>query len=326
MPKDVVFEHPVQEELVTDTEKIEEIKAGADIYCGFCGNRNSALSENCSNCGAPLAEGEERESGTTYQVEETDQPEQITCSVCGTSNPAGNLTCASCGSALASTIGKIGDEKEPASQPPKGKTGPGCIIGAVIMAIIAIAAIYFLFIRTQANNAVVTATNWQSSVEIIGLVTKEGSDWYNEVPSNGVLGNCSERVRSKSDSYVAGSKEVCGAPYYVDKGNGYSEKVQDCHYEIFDDYCTYKYKDWDVVSISKAEGSDLVPYLPEINFQSNQRRGQERIIYSVSFQDAEGKTYSYTPTSLQDYQTFQVNAEYQLETNALGGIISLEKK
>ena len=31
MPEDVVFEHPVKEELVTDESKIAEAKAGADI-------------------------------------------------------------------------------------------------------------------------------------------------------------------------------------------------------------------------------------------------------------------------------------------------------
>ena len=137
---------------------------------------------------------------------------------------------------------------------------------------------------------------------------------------------CSQKVRDQSDTYVSGSEEVCGEPYYVDKGNGYSEKVQDCHYEIYDDYCTYIYQDWDVINVAKASGSDANPSLPVVNLITNERRGNEAISYSVSLQDSNGETYKYSPSSLQEYQSFEVNAEYLIEVNGVGSIVQLEKK
>ena len=324
MPEDVVFEHPVKEELVTDESKIAEAKAGADIYCGFCGNRNPASAKNCTSCGASLEDGESRESGKTYQVESASAPEKVICSVCGTENPADNLACISCGSPLNTTV-----EQKPVSQKPAAsskKSGPGCLIGGIILVVLAIAAIYFLFIRTQSDTAVITGTNWQTSVEVLGLVNKQGSDWYDKIPSSGNVQNCSQKVRDQSDTYVSGSKEVCGQAYYVDKGNGYSEKVQDCYYEIYDDYCTYTYQDWGVINVARASGSNAYPSQPVVNLINNQRRGNEVVSYSVTLQDSNGETYQYTPSSLQEYQSFEVNAEYSIEINGVGSIVKLERK
>src|SRR5512134_1195914 len=62
-PENVQFELPAEQKLVTDKAALNAAKAAADIHCGFCGTRNPATAETCSQCGADLKEGKKRESG-----------------------------------------------------------------------------------------------------------------------------------------------------------------------------------------------------------------------------------------------------------------------
>lgn len=332
MPKDVKFEQPLKEELVQDKQKIEEAKAGPDIYCGYCGTRNPKTAKNCLNCGASLTEGEARESGQIYTASETPAPETIECEVCGTVNPITNLACTSCGSPLKSSYVPAAEtqQQQPAGSGSGGKkgglAGGGCAIIAAILIFLFMIGAYFLFIKTEQSTAVVTGTQWKTQVEILALVEKTGRGWYDDIPSYGTVVSCSERVRTTSDTYVSGSKEVCGAPYYVDRGNGYSEKVQDCSYEVYDDYCSYTYQDWGVYDIKTASGSDSDPRLPQITLYGDQRRGDEAASYQVSLRSDDGDTYSYTPSSLSEYRSFQKGDEYIIEVNSVGNLVSLEKK
>ncbi len=199
------------------------------------------------------------------------------------------------------------------------------IIG-IIVALVALAAVYFLFIRTSTGTARVTDTRWQTQVEVLGLVSRRGEAWEDAVPSNGTIQSCSEKVRRKSDSYVSGSEEICGTPYFVDKGNGYSEKAQDCIYHVYDSFCSYTYQDWGVIGVEKQQGSDLNPVMPKTSLQPNQRLGTQTVVYNVALQDSDGKVYQYEPSSLSEYQTFNLNDEYMIEVNTLGAVLKLEKK
>ena len=67
-PENVQFQLPSEQKFVTDEKKIEAAQAGADIHCGFCGTRNPATAETCSQCGADLKEGKARESGRQMQA------------------------------------------------------------------------------------------------------------------------------------------------------------------------------------------------------------------------------------------------------------------
>lgn len=330
MPKDVKFEQPLKEELVQDEKKIAEAKSGADIYCSFCGNRNPENAKNCLNCGAALAEGEARESGQKYAAQVEPVPETIKCEVCGTDNPVNSLTCSSCGSPLKTSY--IPTSEPPVNKPsaPSGKKGRfatgGCVIAGVVILVLLLIAGYFLFMKTEQSTAIVTNTRWKTQVEVLALVEKTGHDWYDSIPLTGTIGECTEKVRQTSDNYVAGATEVCGEPYLVDKGNGYSEKVQDCSYEVYDDYCSYTYRDWGVYELKTAAGEDKTPRLPQIYLSSDQKQGSEYTTFDITLRSNDGSTYTYTPSSVSEYQTFNVNDEYQIEVNGVGSLVSLEKK
>ena len=67
-PEDVVFEQPAQEELIADEDAIAQAEAGPDIHCAYCGARNPATAETCSQCGADVKEGEARASGQVLRT------------------------------------------------------------------------------------------------------------------------------------------------------------------------------------------------------------------------------------------------------------------
>jgi len=56
-PEDVEFKQFSHQELLKDQKLIERAKAGADIHCAYCGTRNPAKAQTCSQCGSDISEG-----------------------------------------------------------------------------------------------------------------------------------------------------------------------------------------------------------------------------------------------------------------------------
>src|SRR5258706_14991837 len=101
-PENVQFELGADQKFVTDQNQIKDAEGGADIHCGFCGARNPATAETCSQCGGDLKEGKAREAGRIMQAPPaSQQPKTIVCKNCGTENPGSNSVCSNCGSPLA---------------------------------------------------------------------------------------------------------------------------------------------------------------------------------------------------------------------------------
>src|SRR5512144_836698 len=98
-PENIQFELPSEQKFVTDAEQIKAAAAGADIHCPFCGTRNPATAETCSQCGGDLVEGKRRESGQVMQAPPP-QPKVVKCGNCGAENPGTNAVCSNCGSPL----------------------------------------------------------------------------------------------------------------------------------------------------------------------------------------------------------------------------------
>ena len=85
-PEDVKFEQAVRQELITDEEKLAQAEAGADIHCPYCGARNPAGAETCSQCGGDLVEGVQRESGQVVGAFVSGPEKIIKCPRCGAEN------------------------------------------------------------------------------------------------------------------------------------------------------------------------------------------------------------------------------------------------
>ena len=95
-PENVQFHQAETQNLLKDEAEIENAKSGADIHCPYCGARNVAGAETCSQCGGDLKEGVRRETGQVIGAYSTGPVKQISCPNCGVQNPETALKCAGC--------------------------------------------------------------------------------------------------------------------------------------------------------------------------------------------------------------------------------------
>ncbi len=286
-PADVQFNKvdSAKFDLIKDEALIRMAKAGPDIHCPYCGTRNSSQAALCSNCGGELAAGgKARQSGTVVGAT-TDQP------------PA------------------------PPAAPAK-KMSKGCIFALIFIAIIAVVLTIVLISLSSKTNTItaqVSALSWQRSIDIEGYVAVEQKAWHDEIPAGAETTTCTQQYRYTADEPVANATEVCGTEYVEDTGTGIGEVVQDCHYEVYEDYCSYYAFAWAVVDQAVASGSDLDATWPSTSLTTDQRLGEENETYTITF-NSDGKTYTYTTSDYTLYQKAKPGSTWQLEVNALGGI------
>ena len=98
-PEDVQFVQ-VSTELVQDETEIAAAKAGPDIHCGFCGTRNPGNATVCTQCGADLKAGTQRQAGQVIGAYVAGEVKQVACPNCGHMNPETVMRCAQCGADL----------------------------------------------------------------------------------------------------------------------------------------------------------------------------------------------------------------------------------
>ena len=135
-----------------------------------------------------------------------------------------------------------------------------------------------------------------------------------------------ERGNPPSDAYDVScrdeSREVCEQKT-IDKGNGYSEVVEDCHDET-EQYCSYTVDEWTTIQTYTLDGNDLHPVYESPNIASGQRLGDksEELIVTFSLENGEQETYS--PGTVSEFQQFTVGSNWTLKMNALGGVVGVE--
>jgi len=326
-PKDVVFYQGSHQKLLTDEEKLKRAKAGADIHCAFCGTRNPAKTEHCSQCGSNLSDGLHRDSaGRLVGAFKEGMGAPIECSNCSTLNPYTNRKCSNCGNSLSHKVQK---KKSAAKQRKSKKTmapkSNALLIGGIILLSLC-ALIYFVFLRGSELTGVVTAVEWQRSIAIDSFELVEREDWLDSIPSDAELLTCSEELRSiQSEAPVSGSyDEVCGTPYSVETGGGFAEVVQDCEYQIYDDFCTFSAQEWVPISTIGVEGNDFSPRWFEPALEENTRFGERTENYKCIF-NVDGETYTYSFTSEQVFQQCSIGSTWNLVVNSLGSVISIER-
>ena len=319
-PEDVQFEQSAQEDMITDAKTIEEAKAGPDIHCGFCGTRNPAGTAVCSQCGADLSEGTARQRGRVVGAHKDEAAPDVDCPYCGQKNPATAVACQHCGSSLAETREKLAVEGTAVST---RKNRKPLIIGLIIVAIIACAALSFLFFRTEDQAGSVQSVHWTRTIYIEELGPVQHENWVDEIPSAALVGTCQERIHHTQDSPAPNSVEVCGTPYTVDEGSGLGEVVQDCEYEVYEDWCQYTVEEWTVVDSIIADGDDFAPQWPEAKLSSGQRQGSQEENYQVLF-DADGADYTYSTNDFQKYTLYKVGSRWILKVNTFNIVTDIE--
>ena len=295
------FELPETQELITDAEELKKAAAGPDIHCPYCETRNPAGSTVCSQCGGSLAEGEVRAAGHIVGAPPTTRP------------PA---------------------EPQAAPRPvaPAKAKRPWYIwaAGLAVLLLVCCLGIYIvnLAMTTEDINGVVRDVSWERRIGIEELRPVSHEDWRDEIPSEAQLGNCRKKIhhtQSEEPSFGVESEKVCGTPYTVDQGSGYGKVVQDCEYKVYADWCEYTRKEWQEVDARIASSHDLNPYWPQVNLASGQREGEHSERYNVNF-DTEGKSYTYHPSSADEFSRYDIGSKWVLKVNALGGVTSVKPR
>ncbi len=315
-PENVQFELPSERKFVTDKDAIQAAQAGADIHCGFCGTRNPATAKTCSQCGGDLAEGKARAEGRVMQVPPAaQQPKVIKCDNCGTENPGSNSLCANCGSPLPKVVAP---SLAPQAQAGIGKlTAPkktnwmliGGILAAVAICCVAIAAL-FIF-PSQSVQATVVDVHWQTTVPLQEIRAVDYNNEPGSPPSDAYNVSCRDE-----------SRDVC-EQRTIDRGNGYSEVVEECHTET-QQYCSYTVDEWTTIQTYMLDGDTLQPIYEDPSISSGQRLGQESEDLTVTFATDNGEQETYSPDTVSEFQQFAIGSTWTLKLNALGGVVGVE--
>ncbi len=321
-PEDVVFEQPLQEKLLTDAGKIAQAKAGPDVHCSYCSGRNPASAKFCGSCGADLAGARARDKGRVVGAHRSAPVPDVTCPACGSLNPASARQCQQCSAPLPGAAGKAAAT---ASPPPRPMKRGLVLAGGAVLGLCLLAGLVFMLFsrRTQDRLAQVQSVNWERSIEVEGLAPVEREDWADQIPSDAEVGACRLVVRETVDEPQPGAVEVCGTPYTLDTGSGYGEVVQDCEYEVYDDYCDYTVLDWAVIDTAVLTGTDLRPAWPSPNLSGDQRLGTQHEDYGVTL-IAGDETYTFSPADATEFLRFSPGSEWVLAVNTFGVVVGAE--
>jgi hypothetical protein len=317
-PKDVKFEQPAQEKLVTDQAEIAQAKKAPDIHCFFCGTRNAADAKTCSQCGGDLADGEARRRDEVLGAHKTGPVKEVPCPACGQPNPVDAPKCAHCGAAVAKPAAPVAEKPKSAPMDPK--------IAMVIAGVFLVAMVICCVVMTRTKDASgrVESVQWTRSigVEALGPVTHQ--DWRDQIPAGAIIGTCTQKVRSTQDQPAPGANEICGTPYTVDKGTGYGEVVQDCRYEIYDESCSFTVDEWRKVDEISLNGDDFYPSWPDTgSLTGNQRPGKREESYEIFF-SVDGKDYTYSTTDEDQFMQCRIGSRWTLKINTLGSVTDIE--
>ena len=316
------FELPAQQVLFTVSAEAEATQAGPDVYCPYCGTRNLASAKTCSQCKAELGEATAREAGQVLGAFQTGPVAEQPCPYCGQPNPPNAPRCAKCGGDLvkkpAPTPGGA-----PATPIRPNRLGIALGVGALILLCICAIAFFALSTRTTDATGVVQSLTWERTIQIMEQRAVARETWSDQIPSGADKGTCTRKVRSTQSQPAAGAEKVCSTPYVIDQGSGKGKVVQDCNYNVYDDWCRYSIKEWQAVNQAVARGSDANPYWPELSLRPDQREGEREESFLVTL-SVKGKTYTYSAPNAAEFARFAPGSQWTFKVNALGGVSSLQ--
>jgi ribosomal protein L40E len=318
-PETGTLELGQQRELITEAEKVEQAAKGADLHCPYCNTRNAGDAQVCAQCGGDLKEGLRRESGQVLKPESAASGSEVKCPSCGALNPPGAGACQKCGAALGTT---------PPAPPPTAPVAaqaspfrPWMALPLVAILAICCLVVGFFFFRTTSLTGTVDQVSWERTIAIEAQREVTQNAWRDEVPSGAEPFDCNQKYRSRQDNPAPGAKEVC-ATEYIDQGNGAAKVVENCYYEVYDDYCKYNALEWQSIDQALAQGTDLAPYWPEVNLAAGQRAGERAETYQVDFVTPDGPK-QFTTTDAALFAQLQPGTQWTLTVNSLGSVVGV---
>jgi len=185
----------------------------------------------------------------------------------------------------------------------------GGILAAVAICCVAIAALFFF--PSQSVQATVVDVHWQTSVPLQEIRAVDYNNEPGGPPSDAYNVSCRDE-----------SRDVC-EQRTIDRGNGYSEVVEECHTET-QQYCSYTVDEWTTIQTYTLDGNNLQPIYEDPSVSSSQRLGQESEELTVTFSTADGGQETYSPDTISEFQQFAVGSTWTLKMNALGSVVGVE--
>ena len=293
-PEDVDFKTVDEKEFeyIKDEALIRMAKAGPDIHCPYCGTRNPNTAELCANCGGDLSMGGKlRNAGVKVE------------SVSDQASPP------------------------PVEAPaPKKKRSRALVIFGIIAGIACLAGfivMMILLLKTDEITGRVTDVAWERSVAVEAFQAVTDQAWRDEIPENAEVVSCTQAYRYTSEEVQPNATEVCGTPYVVDTGTGVGEEVQDCTYDVYDDYCEYEAMQWVVVETVTESGDSLNPFWPSPSLTGEQRLGERQENYVITF-NADGDRYTYETSNSELFLQAEPGSTWILSVNQLNAVQSIE--
>lgn len=315
-PENVQFEAPSEKKFVTDEEQLKAAQSGADIHCGFCGTRNPATAETCSQCGGNLEEGKARQAGRVLQAPPA-QPVILKCARCGTENPGSNSVCSNCGAPLPKTVAPQPVPPAPAAinvggaVTPKKKTNWMLTGGILAFLAVCCVGIGLLFLVPSSSvEATVVSVHWETNVPVQEMQSVNYSDRRGSPPSDAYNVSCRTEVETVCEERT------------IDDGTGYGRVEEVCQ-DNSTQFCSYTMDEWRTLQTYTLDGNNLQPIYDSPNIASDQRMGNKSEELTVNFSTDKGpKTYS--PSTISEFQQFTIGSTWNLKLNALGSIMSVE--
>ncbi len=182
-------------------------------------------------------------------------------------------------------------------------------IGALTL-ICCVAFVLLFAIPSKSAQGTVTDLQWQTSVPVQEIQAV----------------NYSNKSSAPSDAYDVScrtdSREIC-EDKTVDQGNGFAEVVTECHTES-EQYCDYTVDEWTTIQSYDLSGNDNYPVYETPSLTGDQRLGTATETMAVTFSTPNGEK-EYTPSSVSEFQQFEMGSEWTLKMNAMGGVMSVER-
>jgi len=294
-PDRVEFELEANAALLQDESAAQAASQGADIHCPYCGTRNPHGTPQCTRCGGDLSEGALRRAG------------QVMASA---ANPPAAAPNPSAPQPLSS----------PAHPVKASAFRPWMALPLLAVLLLCCVVLGMVFFRTETVYGAVSSVAWQRSIEVLTLQAVTREAWRDEVPEQAQTLSCRQEVRRTQQEPAPNAREVCGTPYDVDKGNGYSETQQDCVYEVYDDLCRYSSQEWVVTDEVTLRGEDLSPRWPSLPAEA--REGSRSELYWVYFDTQKG-ALTYQPEDAAWFSRFAPGSEWLLSVNGAGQILDV---
>jgi hypothetical protein len=184
----------------------------------------------------------------------------------------------------------------------------GGILAAVAICCVVVAA---LFLPSKSVQATVVDVRWQTSIPLQEIRPVDYNNEPGSPPSDAYDVSCRDE-----------SRDICEQKT-IDKGNGYSEVVEECHTET-QQYCSYTVDEWTTIQTYTLNGNDLHPIYEDPSVSGGQRLGQESEELTVTFSTEIGEQKTYSPETVSEFQQFAVGSSWTLKMNALGGVVGVE--